>query len=139
MGSVALSKDDEVQVEENRENDNFMGNGEESGIAGQDGNHTSKWVKIFEEVAEKSGSVLKTSAFKVGDFTAHATHLAKLKLEAHKLNNELCKLILETGHKLWELHKDHNLDQVEDIFSEDFKEIASIEEKLQENQKQMQH
>ncbi len=116
MESVALSENEKV---------------------GQNGNHTSTWGKIFEEVAQKSGGALKTSASKMGDFTSHAAHLAKLKMEAHRLNNELCKLILEMGHKVWNLHKDQNLHQVEDVFSEDFKEIASIEKKLEENQTQL--
>ncbi|MFQ5542817.1 MAG: hypothetical protein ACE5FY_00525, partial [Nitrospiria bacterium] len=69
--------------------------------------------------------------------TSHATSLAKLKIEAHQLNHQLCTLMLEAGHIVWELHKAKKLSGVEDAFSENFKEIADIELKLQENQNKM--
>ncbi len=148
MGSTAQNQDDDIQVkddaaqvEEDRKNGDGTSHGETlsktEGVV-QNGDPANKWVKILEEAAEKSGDVLKTSALKVGDFATHATHIAKLKLEAHKLNNELGKLILEMGHKLWELHKSQSLHEVEDAFLEDFKNIEAIEEKLEENQNQMQ-
>jgi len=96
---------------------------------------TDKSGKALKKGAEKLGEFVKVGTDKLGKFTSHATELAKLKIEDHRLNSELNKQFQAVGQKLWRLYRTQKLNDVEASFSKDFKKLAKIEDKLEKNRK----
>jgi len=86
-------------------------------------------------VSNKVGETIKTGAQKVFRFTGSATKLSKLKVEVHNLQNQVEKIQLETGKKLWEMHKQNKLGEMDSAFDVEFKRIENLQKQIADKEK----
>ncbi len=109
----------------------------EADHAGKAGSVWKTVVGAAVKVAEASGEMVKSSAEKVGDLSARAAHLAKLKLEVRNLRHDLEKLYRETGEKLWRLHTEKALEGLTAPFEEDLEKIEGTVRDIEAREAEM--
>ena len=102
-----------------------------------DNNKPETLLKKVANNAGKAFDAVKKGAEKVSDISQSATSLAKFKYETVKLNNELEKLYLKTGEKLWQLKKLNKLSDVEKDLSEEFLQFEPLQKQIAENEKKI--
>ena len=85
---------------------------------------------------DNRAEAVSSGAEKVGEFAQDTAHRAKLKLDVHHLRNKLEEIYSESGKKLWHLHHDQKLNEVEAIFAETFKEIDKLQEAIETKEKE---
>lgn len=87
-------------------------------------------------ISEKVGDAVKKGSERVAKFTGSATRLSRLKMEIHNLRNQLHKVHLESGKKLWQMHQENKLSEIDTAFSEEFAQIADLEKQIRTKEKE---
>jgi len=87
-------------------------------------------------ISEKVGEAVKRGSRRVAKFTGSATKLSKLKMDIHNLQNQLDKVRLQSGKKLWQMHQDNKLGQLDNKFSQEFDQIADLEKQIRTKEKE---
>jgi hypothetical protein len=97
--------------------------------------HTSEEQKPSEEgirrraneAARKSYEALKRGTGRVSDFAGDAARLAKLRMEIRSLERTRRLIHREEGEKLWRLHRENKLGDLEEAFSEELQKNEELE------------
>lgn len=89
------------------------------------------------KLSTKVGEAIKKGSQRVAKFTGSATRLSKLKVDIHNLHNQIEKVHLENGKKLWQMHHDKKLGEFENNFSEEFKQIENLEKQIKTKEKEV--
>ena len=98
---------------------------------------TSKKQEYDEDLGDKLGAMaekvfesMKIGVQKLSDFASDSSQVAKIKFEILNLNSDV-------GQKLWKLHKEKSLENIEEKFKNEFNKIAEMERKIAQKQKQV--
>lgn len=89
-------------------------------------------------MAEKVFESMKIGVQKLSDFASDSSQVAKIKFEILNLNSDRKSLLREVGQKLWKLHKDKSLQNIEEKFKLEFKKIEDLERKIALKEKEVQ-
>lgn len=88
-------------------------------------------------MAEKVFESMKVGVQKLSDFASDSSQVAKIKFEILNLNSDRKSLLREVGQKLWKLHKDKKLQDIEEKFKTEFKKIEDLERKIALKEKEV--
>jgi len=88
------------------------------------------------KLSAKVGEAIKKGSQRVAKFTGSATRLSKLKVDIHNLHNQVEKVHLENGQKLWQLHHNKKLGEIDNNFSDEFKKIEDLEKQIKTKEKE---
>ena len=105
---------------------------------------TSKKQEYDEDLGDKLGAMaekvfesMKIGVQKLSDFASDSSQVAKIKFEILNLNSDRRSLLRDVGQKLWKLHKEKSLENIEEKFKNEFNKIAEMERKIAQKQKQV--
>jgi uncharacterized coiled-coil protein SlyX len=87
------------------------------------------------DAKNKGVHAIKEVAEKIRLFAHDSTELTKLKIELHNLRKEKEKLFMLMGEQLANLYKSHDLSQIENKFTYDFKRLDELETTIAEKEK----
>lgn len=88
-------------------------------------------------MAEKVFESMKIGVQKLSDFASDSSQVAKIKFEILNLNSDRKSLLRDVGQKLWKLHKEKSLENIEEKFKNEFKKIADMESKIAQKEKEV--
>ena len=88
-------------------------------------------------IAQKAYDAVKDGVQKLSDFASEGSQVAKMKFEILNLSSDRKSLLREVGQKLWKLHKDKSLNNIEEKFKKEFAKIAELEKQIAAKEKQM--
>lgn len=88
-------------------------------------------------IAQKAYDAVKDGVQKLSDFASEGSQVAKMKFEILNLSSDRKSLLRDVGQKLWKLHKDKSLNNIEERFKKEFSKIAELEKQIAAKEKEM--
>jgi hypothetical protein len=88
-------------------------------------------------IAQKAYDAVKDGVQKLSDFASEGSQVAKMKFEILNLSSDRKSLLRDVGQKLWKLHKDKSLINIEEKFKKEFDKIAELEKQIAAKEKEM--
>jgi hypothetical protein len=88
-------------------------------------------------IAQKAYDAVKDGVQKLSDFASEGSQVAKMKFEILNLSSDRKSLLRDVGQKLWKLHKDKSLQNIDEKFKKEFAKIAELEKQIAAKEKEM--
>lgn len=89
-------------------------------------------------IAQKAYDAVKDGVHKLSDFASDSSQVAKIKFEILNLSSDRKSLLRDVGQKLWKLHKEKSLNNIEEKFKKEFDKIAEFERQIAAKEKEVQ-
>lgn len=89
------------------------------------------------EAARRGYEALKKGTSRVGDFAGDTARAARLRAEIYGLERTRRKIHRQEGEKLWRLHRENKLGDLEQAFSEELKMNEDLEAKLEAKKREI--
>ena len=130
---------EEYKEEKEREGEEFSevipGTEEQTSLSAEKAQEPGFWQSVSQTTQRGAGAV-RAGTERLIRFAQDTTKRTRVKLETRNLQKELDNLYKEEGKKLWQLHKEQKLGEIENSFSEDFKKTDELEQKIAEKKKE---
>jgi len=89
-------------------------------------------------IAQKAYDAVKDGVQKLSDYASEGSQIAKIKFEILNLSSDRKSLLREVGQKLWKLHKEKSLVDIDEKFKKEFTKIAELEKQIAAKEKEVQ-
>jgi hypothetical protein len=89
-------------------------------------------------IAQKAYDAVKDGVQKLSDYASEGSQIAKMKFEILNLSSDRKSLLREVGQKLWKLHKEKSLVNIDEKFKKEFEKIAQLEKQIAAKEKEVQ-
>lgn len=89
-------------------------------------------------IAQKAYDAVKDGVNKLSDLASEGSQVAKIKFEILNLSSDRKSLLRDVGQKLWKLHKEKSLVNIDEKFKKEFDKIAELEKQIAAKEKEMQ-
>jgi len=109
----------------------------EEKIGGEEQYEEEDWGEKLSAIAQKAFDTVKDGVQKLSDFASDSSQVAKVKFEILNLSSDRKSLLREVGEKLWRLHKQNSIDNIEDKFKIEFNKLAEFEKKIAAKEKEV--
>lgn len=95
------------------------------------------WGEKLSVIAQKAFDAVKDGVQKLSDFATDSSQVAKIKFEILNLSSDRKSLLREVGEKLWRLHKQNSIEDIEARFKIEFDKLADFEKKIAAKEKEV--
>lgn len=109
----------------------------EEKIGGEEKFEEEDWGEKLSVIAQKAFDAVKDGVQKLSDFATDSSQVAKIKFEILNLSSDRKSLLREVGEKLWRLHKQNSIGNIEEKFKIEFDKLANFEKKIAAKEKEV--